>query len=63
MLTRRTPKFDKRLGRHPVQSDFKNNAVSVSEGKLQQKEYEKCGLGSSAIVWKLIGESHDANRI
>ena len=45
MLTRRTPKSEKRLGRHPVQSDFKDNAVSISEGKLQQKEYEKCGPG------------------
>ena len=44
MVTRRTPKSEKRLGRHPVQSDFKDNAVSISEGKLQQKEYEICGL-------------------
>ena len=45
MVTRRTPKSEKRLGRHPVQSDFKDNAVSINEGKLQQKEYEICGLG------------------
>ena len=59
MLTRRTPKSEKRLGRHPVQSDFKDNAVSISEGKLQQKEYEKCRLAvegiSEAEIHRILG--------
>ena len=57
MQTRQPQKSVKRLGRHPVQTNFQANAVCTSQGKLQQEEREKCGLTTGKFNFDSFADS------